>query len=115
VSERELHPRFKGYVCIVDGCSRVEYKHELCKRHWDEVPDVLVDEMMIASVRAAMDASRAYDPQIRELAKGMAEPARSPDDARLNVPLARVLLERAQDGYVNPTGGKTTGRERKDA
>jgi hypothetical protein len=34
---------------------------------------------------------------------------------RRNVPLARVLLERAQDGYVNPTGGKTTGRERKDA
>jgi hypothetical protein len=29
--------------------------------------------------------------------------------------LARVLFERAQDGYVNPTGGETTGRERKDA
>jgi hypothetical protein len=40
-------------------------------------------------------------------------PARSPDEGCLNVPLARVLLERAQDGYVNPTGGKTTGRERK--
>jgi hypothetical protein len=34
---------------------------------------------------------------------------------RQNEPLARVLLERAQDGYVNPTGGKTTGRERRDA
>jgi hypothetical protein len=41
--------------------------------------------------------------------------AHSSDDTRLNVPLARVLLERAQDGYVNPTGGKTTGRERKDS
>jgi hypothetical protein len=39
----------------------------------------------------------------------------SPQAPPLNVPLARVLLERAQDGYVNPTGGKTTGRERKDA
>jgi hypothetical protein len=37
-----------------------------------------------------------------------------PQLPRLNKALARVLLERAQDGYVNPTGGKTTGRERKN-
>jgi hypothetical protein len=29
--------------------------------------------------------------------------------------LCKCEGERAQDGYVNPTGGKTTGRERKDA
>jgi len=67
-ARRKRHPRFDGYVCIVKGCTRVEFKHELCRKHWDEVPRSEKLEILMATIDASIKASRSRDPWLRKWA-----------------------------------------------
>ena len=61
MTRRVKHPRFDGYVCLVKDCARVDFKHGLCRKHWQEVPLAERMGIMADAVHAAHRAAKRHD------------------------------------------------------